>query len=470
MVTPLAQAGVREVCGPAEDAEWICELVFELTSNEPLARIAGAGATVVWLAVIVVAALAASALSRRAVERYSRRLEERTVQRLERDLERGAITDTQRFRTRRLQRLQAASGVVKGVIGVVIWLTALFLVLDLFGVPLQPLLAGAGVVSVVIGFGAQQLVRDVLAGIAMLIEDQYGVGDWIEVDGVFGEVERVGLRSTAYRDVDGILHHVLNGYMQRVGNLSQRWARTTLDVPVALDADLPAAKALVFKVATDLAQDPVYGQDVIGPPEVWGVQEFGPEGVRIRVVIPTKPLRNWDLARQLRERLKLAFDAAGIRMPGQLVDLGGQGAGYPVLTSRREPTSGAGAHRRHLDPEVLWSEEPGSTDDAAAASAAQLDDGDTAAADITGPMAGHVAPAADITGPMARHAAPATNTDDTDPDGTDTGGTDDPDGADPDPAHDGADPRYSGADASDDEPSDATLELRLRQGPRPRPD
>ena len=448
MVTPLAQAGVREVCGPAEEAERICELVFELTSNEPLARIAGAGATAVWFGVIVASALAASWLSRRAVERYSHRLEERTVQRLERDHERGAITDTQRFRTRRLQRLQAASGVVKGVIGVVIWLTALFLVLDLFGLPLQPLLAGAGVVSVVIGFGAQQLVRDVLAGIAMLIEDQYGVGDWIEVDGVYGEVERVGLRSTAYRDVDGILHHVLNGYMQRVGNLSQRWARTTLDVPVALDADLPAAKALVFKVATDLAQDPVYGQDVIGPPEVWGVQDFGPEGVRIRVVIPTKPLRNWDLARQLRERLKLAFDAAGIRMPGQLVDLGGQGAGYPVLTSRREPTSEAAAHRRHLDPEVLWSEDPGTTDAATAAPAARPDDAGTAAADTTGPMARHAAPASDIDG----------QTDDDTDDGTnDAPRQDDP-------------PQYSGADASDDEPSDATMELRLRQGPRPRPD
>ncbi|MEX2328977.1 MAG: mechanosensitive ion channel domain-containing protein, partial [Nitriliruptoraceae bacterium] len=164
------------------------------------------------------------------------------------------------------------------------------------------------------------------------IEDQYGVGDWIEVDGKFGQVERVGLRSTAFRDIDGVVHHVLNGYIQRVGNLSQHWARATLDVPVALDADIPATKALIHRVASELADDPVWGADIIGPPEIWGVQEFGPEGIRIRLVIPTKPLRNWDITRQLRERIKFAFDRAHIRMPSQLVEMGGQRIGYAVLT------------------------------------------------------------------------------------------------------------------------------------------
>ncbi len=332
MGTLLAQSEVREVCGPAEEAERLCELVYELTGNDVLARVAGVGSTAVWIVLVVLAAMAATWLSRRAVARYGARLEERTTRRLERAYERGAITDTQRFRTRRLQRLQATSGVVHGVLGVVIWTVALLFILDLLGVPLQPLLAGAGLASVVIGFGAQQLVRDVLAGIAMLIEDQYGVGDWIEVEGRFGVVERIGLRSTAFRDVDGVVHHVLNGSIQRVGNLSQEWARATLDVPVALDTDVAAAKALLHQVAIDLAADPLWGEDVIGPPEVWGVQDYGPAGIRIRVVIPTKPLRNWELTRQLRERLKEAFDAAGIRMPGQLVDLGGQGDGYPLLT------------------------------------------------------------------------------------------------------------------------------------------
>ncbi len=240
---------------------------------------------------------------------------------------------------------------VRGVVAVFVWLTAILMVISEFGVPLQPLLAGAGLAGIVIGFGAQQLVRDILAGIAMLIEDQYGVGDWIEVDGKFGQVERVGLRSTAYRDVDGVVHHVLNGYIQHVGNLSQEWARATFDVPMALDTDLVAAKELIHQVATDLTNDEVWGPDSIGPVEIWGVQEFGPHGVKVRVVIPTKPLRNWDLTRQLRERLKLAFDEAGIRMPSQLTDIGGMHSGYAVLTKDlpfAEPSRDT-RRRQHLD-------------------------------------------------------------------------------------------------------------------------
>ncbi|MEX2324176.1 MAG: mechanosensitive ion channel family protein, partial [Nitriliruptoraceae bacterium] len=213
-----------------------------------------------------------------------------------------------------------------------VWLAAVLVILQDLGIRLQPILAGAGLIGVIIGFGAQQLVRDIIAGIAMLIEDQYGVGDWIEVDGVFGEVERVGLRATAFRDIDGVVHHVLNGYIQRVGNLSQHWARATFDVPLALDADIATAKELIHQVATELARDSVWGADIIGDPEVWGVQEYGPAGVKIRLVVATKPLRNWDITRQLRERIKYAFDAAGIRMPSQLVDVGGQPAGVPIRT------------------------------------------------------------------------------------------------------------------------------------------
>ena len=445
----LAQAGVTEVCGPSEEADRLCVLVYELTGNDGLARAADIGSTAVWILLVVLVALLATRVSRLVVERYGSRLEERTTRRLQQAYERGAISDTQRFRTRRLQRLQAASGVVRGVLGVVIWITAGLFIIDLLGVPIQPLLAGAGLVSVVIGFGAQQLVRDVLAGIAMLIEDQYGVGDWIEVDGRFGVVERVGLRSTAFRDVDGVVLHVLNGYIQRVGNLSQEWARATLDVPIALDADIATAKALIHKVATDLAADPLWGQDVIGPPEVWGVQEFGPDGVRIRVVVPTKPLRNWDLTRQLRERLKLAFDAAHIRMPGQLVDLGGQERGYAVLTDRPAPERDV-IQRRHAlvpadagpfdRPPVDEGSLP--TTDTGAAShprAEEREEPGQEAGQEAGKEPGQEA--ADATGPMA--------------------------GAGRAPGAPGSE---RGPGPAQEEPEDATTVLRLRQGPRPRPD
>ncbi len=340
-----------EICGEGLEAGLLCQLVYRSFENVLLARLAAMVGTGIRILVILLVAYLITRLARRVITRFASRTEQRIEDRLIKAEHRGAITHTQRFRTRRLQRLHATVGVMRGVVGAAIWLTAALLVLSELDVRLQPILAGAGLIGVVVGFGAQQLVRDVLAGIAMLVEDQYGVGDWIEVDGYFGEVERVGLRSTAFRDIDGIVHHVLNGYIQRVGNLSQHWARSTFDVPVALDTDIPAAKALIYKVASELASDPVWGADIIGPPEIWGVQEYGPGGVKIRLVIPTKPLRNWDITRQLRERIKYAFDRASIRMPSQLVDVGGQPGGYSVATQtahsdtidHREP------RRQHVD-------------------------------------------------------------------------------------------------------------------------
>jgi moderate conductance mechanosensitive channel len=353
MATMLAQLDpdvLERVCGAGGDQNWWCALALERTDNELLARVAGAGLTAVRVVVVLLVAAVVTRVVRRLVTRFGTRMEGRILARLDRAYARGTITDTQRFRTRRLQRLHAITGVLRGVTAAVVWVTAILYSVAMLGVSLQPILAGAGLFGIIIGFGAQQLVRDVLAGIAMLIEDQFGVGDWIEVDGKYGQVERVGLRSTAFRDVDGVVHHVLNGYIQRVGNLSQEWARATFDVPLALDSDIPSAKALIHKVATDLTQDPVWGPDIIGPPEIWGVQEFGPQGIKIRVVIPTKPLRNWDVVRQLRERLKFAFEQAHIRMPTQLVDIGGQRDGYPLLNRASEVPEPSRARRRGLVP------------------------------------------------------------------------------------------------------------------------
>lgn len=331
-VSTVSAQGATDVCREGEIAGWLCRTVLEATGNELLAQFAGFVGTSLRVLLILIVAFMVSRLLRRVISAFAQRMEITIEQRLQHAQRRGAITAAKRYRTRRMQRLQAIVGVMRGIVAATVWLIALLVILNELDVRLQPILAGAGLVGVVIGFGAQQLVRDVLAGIAMLVEDQYGVGDWIEVDGKFGEVERVGLRSTAFRDLDGVVHHVLNGSVQRVGNLSQHWARSTFDVPLALDADIPTAKSLIYKVAQDLADDPVWGQDIIGQPEVWGVQELGPEGIRIRLVMPTKPLRNWDITRQLRERIKLAFDHAGIRMPSQLIAIAGQERGSPVRT------------------------------------------------------------------------------------------------------------------------------------------
>jgi moderate conductance mechanosensitive channel len=331
----LAQtaAEVAEVCGRGEDAEpdLLCELLLDWTGNDLLARAAGTIEVVLRVLVLLVLAYVFTRLIRGAISRFGRSMERRIEARLDRGERQGTL-DVERYRVRRFQRLHASVGVLRGVAGAVVWTIAVFAILDAIGVPLQPILAGAGLAGVVLGFGAQQLVRDVLAGIAMLIEDQYGVGDWIEVDGRIGQVERVGIRATSFRDLDGIMNHVLNGYLQRVGNLSQEWSRSLLDVPLALDSDVPTAKAIIHKVAADLAEDPVWGSDIIGPPEIWGVQDFGPDGLSIRLVMPTKPMANWDINRQLRERLHHAFSLANIRMQGKLVEVGGMQRGYPLVT------------------------------------------------------------------------------------------------------------------------------------------
>ncbi len=347
----LAQAGdAARVCAPGEgEIDPFCEWLLDATGNTLVARAAGLISTGLRVLVLLILAYALSRLARSAIARFSRTMERRIQARLERSEARGTL-DVERYRMRRFQRLAAITGVARSVVGVLIWFIVLLAVFDALGVSLQPILAGAGLAGIVIGFGAQQLVRDVLAGIAMLIEDQYGVGDWIQVKDRIGQVERVGLRATSFRDIDGVLWHALNGSIEQVGNLSQEWGRSTLDVPLALDADVPTAKAIIHKVATELASDPVWGQDIIGAPEIWGVQEFGPGGLAIRVVTPTKPMANWDINRQLRERLHHAFEQAGIRMPSKLVDVGGQRRGYPLLSRDDDPTEAAGRRRRGLVP------------------------------------------------------------------------------------------------------------------------
>ena len=324
LLAQVSAERIEAVCGESQ-AFWMCELTMRATDgNEVLARLAGAANTVLRIVLILLLAYFATRVARSAVRRFARRTEERINLRLEQNASRGLAPHPEHYRTRRLQRLHAIKGVLQGVAGALVWVIAILAIVDAVGISLQPVLAGAGLLGIVVGFGAQQLVRDVLAGIAMLIEDQYGVGDWINVDGEIGQVERVGLRATSFRDLDGIQWHVLNGYIQRVGNLSQEWGRMTFDVPVALDTHVPTAKALISHVAAELVDDPVWSKDIIGPHEIWGVQDFGPDGLKIRVVIPTRPMANWDIKRQMRERINQAFLEAGIRQPGRLTDLGGR--------------------------------------------------------------------------------------------------------------------------------------------------
>jgi small-conductance mechanosensitive channel len=190
------------------------------------------------------------------------------------------------------------------------------MVLNTLDVNLAAIGVGASIVGVAFGFGSQSLVRDFLSGLFMLIEDQYGVGDVIDVGDATGTVEGVSLRTTRLRDVDGTVWHVPNGEIRRVGNKSQQWSRVLLDIPVAYDADVAAASDAIERAAHAVTGDPEYEALVVEEPEVLGVEQVTNTQVVIRLGVKTRPLEQWKIARALRERVKTELDNTGIRPGG----------------------------------------------------------------------------------------------------------------------------------------------------------
>jgi moderate conductance mechanosensitive channel len=220
--------------------------------------------------------------------------------------ERGLVDE------RRKQRVRALGSILRSAASVTIFSIAGVVILGDLGINLAPLLASAGVVGIAIGFGAQNLVRDYLSGIFMLVEDQYGVGDVITVGDATGTVENVTLRITRMRDVNGIVWHIRNGAIDTVGNESQGWARAVIDFPVPYAADLGTIRTLLGNVADALWNDPAWRVVMLDAPEVWGAQEVTSDEVTMRIVARTAPLRQWEVEREMRARVKAALDAAGI--------------------------------------------------------------------------------------------------------------------------------------------------------------
>ena len=233
---------------------------------------------------------------------------------------------------RRVQRAETVGALLKSVASFGIWTLAGLMALGTLGLDLGPLIAGAGIVGVAVGFGSQNLVRDFISGIFMLMEDQYGVGDVVDAGPATGTVEGVGLRTTRLRDVSGTLWHIPNGEIRRVGNRSQGWARALVDVEVAYSTDLDATTRTIEQVAHELYVDEHWAARILEQPEVWGVEELGPDGIRVRLVAKTRPLEQWKVARELRARLKVAFDQAGIEVSGQRVTTAstGEDQGQPA--------------------------------------------------------------------------------------------------------------------------------------------
>jgi small-conductance mechanosensitive channel len=182
-------------------------------------------------------------------------------------------------------------------------------------VPVGPMLAGFGVVGIAVGFGAQYLVRDLIAGLFILWENQYRVGDVARVADVGGLVEQVTLRKTVLRDLDGIVHHIPNGEIRVASNYTRHFSRVNLDVSVAYGTDLDHAISVINRVGQELAADENWRERIVTPPQALRVNNFGSSGIDIKILGDVKPMEQWAVTGELRLRLKRAFDAEGIEIP-----------------------------------------------------------------------------------------------------------------------------------------------------------
>jgi small conductance mechanosensitive channel len=220
----------------------------------------------------------------------------------------------------------------------------IFLVLYILNVPITSLLTGAGLVGVIVSFGAQGLVRDVLNGIWILVEDQYAVGDWVVLEGVTGAVEFMNIRITQLRDFDGYLVSLPNGQIHKVQNMTNRWARMNLTVTVAYDTDINEALAIFRQVSLDLAHDPAWQDLILEPLELLGVEDLSHEGILIRNWMRTQPGWHWAVSREYLQRLKSAFDQKGIQIgiPQQSIpqlSFPSSSGQYPYPSARIRPHS-----------------------------------------------------------------------------------------------------------------------------------
>ncbi len=197
----------------------------------------------------------------------------------------------------------------------VIWAIAVFMLLSEFGLDIGPLMAGAGVIGIAIGFGAQSLIKDIVSGLFIILENQYRKGDVVSIAGVIGIVEEVNIRKTTLRDLDGIVHIVPNGEIKLASNYTKGFSRVNLNISVAYGEDLDRCIAVINRVGEEMAVEEYWAEAVLQPPKVLRVDNLGDSGIDIKILGDTKPLRQWEVMGELRKRIKKTFDEEGIEIP-----------------------------------------------------------------------------------------------------------------------------------------------------------
>lgn len=213
------------------------------------------------------------------------------------------------------KRANTLGNILRHALLILFFLVGTLMILGELGIQVAPLLATAGIGALAIGFGAQSLVKDVISGFFIILENQYRIGDVIEVAGVSGLVESVGLRSTVLRDLEGRVHTVPNGEIKIVSNLSKEWARSVLDVPISYQEDVDEVIRLLSQVGKEMEAQEPYKSALLEPFQILGLEQFGDSRLIIRMTVKTAPLKQWEVGRELRRRIKARFDEKGIQMP-----------------------------------------------------------------------------------------------------------------------------------------------------------
>ena len=213
------------------------------------------------------------------------------------------------------KRITTLTGLVRTLAVSVVWTVVIIIALDQIGLDITPFLASAGIVGLAVGFGAQNLVRDIISGFFMILENQVRVGDVAIVNGTGGLVEAISFRTITLRDLAGVVHVFPNGTVTTLSNMTKQWSAYVLDVGVAYKEDTDHVVTVMKEVSEELRRDPEYQSRILEPIEVFGVDQFGESEVVIKARLKTLPIEQWTVGREYRRRLKKAFDAQGIEIP-----------------------------------------------------------------------------------------------------------------------------------------------------------
>jgi len=312
-------AELQEACGDEATRGTLCEITHNLTNSQYAAEIADAISKPVRVILIIILAYLANRIIRFFIRRSVVNLaKDKSRDRLVKFKKRTGLSKLETSQTpsyRTVQRAETIGTALRGVATFSIITATILLIVATYNIELGPIFAGAGLLGIVIGFGAQTMIRDFLAGIFIIFEDWYGVGDVVDAGQASGTVEQVTLRATRLRDVYGVVWYIPNGEILRAGNMSQQWGRALLDIGVALDTDIDLAQRVIKETADQLSSDPIHATEIIDEPEVLGVEEIGTDRIVIRVIVKTIPSAQWKIARELRARVKSAFDENGIELP-----------------------------------------------------------------------------------------------------------------------------------------------------------